>query len=276
MAISTTHPLTGHLFRCPVGAIPWPKVWSYCQELTRSAPAGEVTTGTLRERPRNLVGSFRWNDSLLSGILQEPSQVEVKQMRLVCNEVAILNTLSLPGLKMLWNCGSFHAAPGLRVTFLSYPREGWCLLSQVLCFLCWPWLDLGQHCQRLPSDLGADIPMGSVCSMGSSLGSAVDFLESLSSPKRLVFWNWEFWDHKTLSLVCLQLYGGCWRRHADPAYVRGRLGPGRCPIQNTGCLSPFLTDPMQILAQIFEEPWDSKLTHKAAVWKYKAGMNLDV
>ena len=202
MAISTTHPLTGHLFRFPVGAIPWPKVWSYCQELTRSAPAGEVTTGTLQERPRNLMGSFRWNDSLLSGILQEPSQVEVKQMRLVCNEVAILNTLSLPGLKMLWNCDSFHAAPRAQSHFPFIPQGR--LMPATpgpllpLLALAWSGTALPEatfwpgcrHPYGISVLCGTNIsdcnwfcrPAGS---MGPSLGSAVDFLESLSSPKRL-------------------------------------------------------------------------------------------
>lgn len=208
MAIPTTHSLTGHLFRFPIGAIPWAKIWSYCQELTRSAPAGEVTTGTLQERPRNLLGSFRWNDSLLSGILQEPSQVEVKQMRLVA---------------LQWGGGCRHPY-GINVL------QG-TNISDYNWFCC---------------------PAGS---MGPSL-------ENSGTLKPSPWFASNFTEDAGGDMQTQLMWG-------DP-------GLRRCSIQNTGCFSQFLTDPMQILVQIFEEPWDSTLTHKAAVWKYKTGTNLDV
>ena len=200
MAISITHSLTGHLLRFPVGAIPWAKVWSYCQELTRSAPAGEVTTGILQERPRNLMGSFRWNDSLLSGILQSLARWRWNRWGWwLCNEVAILNPLSLRGLKMPWNYDSFHAAPRAQSHFPFIPQgrlmpatPGPLLL---LLALAWPGAALPKatfwpgcrHPYGISVLRGTNIsdcnwfccPAGS---MGPSLGSAVDFLESQSSP----------------------------------------------------------------------------------------------
>lgn len=48
-------------------------------------------------------------------------------------------------------------------------------------------------------------------------------------------------------------------------YVKGSPGHSIFPTWNAGFFSQFLTDPMQILGQIFKETWNSVLTYKAAV-----------
>lgn len=168
---------------------------------------------------------------------------------------------------------------GFKVAFPSYPREGWCMLLQAFyCYiLTWVQTSLWDQCASkgwyfwtqlilLPSWRCGTI--GRVC---TGFSGAPELTKEVSSSgiensgtvKPSLWFASNFPEDP----------GGDEQTQPKVMWCPGLR---RCPVQNTGCFSQFLTDPVQILGQIFKEPWDSASTHKAAVWKHKAGTNLKV